>query len=193
MAYEIKTVKGYDFYEAASALQKACRRGDAKIAGFFAIELYHSGYWNYVWKRLLTISAEDCHGLITQEIKALYDSFIAVNDKDKTKCPKGRVFIAKAIIILCEANHSRDADHLTNLFYDGKQYSESEINAFVENLTEEDYVEDVPEYTYDVHTRRGKMKGKTKEQFFVEEQAALKNRQIGFFDEFMCVGAYLKK
>lgn len=27
-----------------------------------ALELWYSGYGNYVWKRLLTISAEDCWG-----------------------------------------------------------------------------------------------------------------------------------
>ena len=40
--YELRTVRGYDFYEVASALQKAIRRSDAKVAGYFALELWES-------------------------------------------------------------------------------------------------------------------------------------------------------
>ena len=68
----IRTIHGYDFFEVSSAMQKAIRRGDARVAGFFALELWHSKYRDYVWKRLFTISAEDCYGLITKEIEALW-------------------------------------------------------------------------------------------------------------------------
>ena len=67
----IRTTNGYDFFEVSSAMQKAIRRGDARTAGFFALELWHSGYRDYVWKRLFTISAEDCYGIITAEVEAL--------------------------------------------------------------------------------------------------------------------------
>jgi len=40
----------------------------------------------------------------------------------------------------------------------------------------------VPEYVYDVHTLKGKRMGKTKEDFFKEEQQALENAQISIFD-----------
>lgn len=179
---DLRTVHGYDFYEATSALQKSCRRGKVKIAAFFALELYSSGYWSYVWKRLLTISAEDCYGCITQEIKSLYDSFMIINDKDRKNCPKGRVFISKAVIILCVAKHSRDADHLSNLYYDGGKYDDEEIAEFVRTLTEEERRPEIPEYTYDCHTIKGKRRGATKEQFFHDEHEALTYRQIGFFD-----------
>jgi hypothetical protein len=41
-------------------MQKAVRRGDAKLAGYWALELWASGFGQYVWRRLLTVSAEDC-------------------------------------------------------------------------------------------------------------------------------------
>ena len=66
----IRTVGGYDFFEVSSAMQKAIRRADAAVAGYFALELWTSGYRDYVWKRLFTISAEDCYGVITKEIEA---------------------------------------------------------------------------------------------------------------------------
>ncbi len=74
-----RTTRGYNFGEVSSAMQKAVRRGDAKLAGYWALELFASGYGNYVWKRLLTISAEDCWGILTQEVKALHDGYQHVN------------------------------------------------------------------------------------------------------------------
>ena len=56
-------------FEVSSAMQKAIRRADAKVAGFFALELWSSGYLDYVWKRLFTISAEDCYGIITKRLR----------------------------------------------------------------------------------------------------------------------------
>ena len=41
----------------------------------------------------------------------------------------------------------------------------------------------VPEYAFDCHTLKGKRKGKTKADFFREEQKALKPFQPGLFDD----------
>ena len=174
--YELRTVNGYDFYEVASAMQKAIRRGDAKVAGFFALELWHSGYRDYVWKRLFTISAEDCYGLITSEIEALWQGHELVNKKAKK--PKGRIFVSKAVILLCEVRKSRDADHLQNLIYDRKDV---DVEKWIEDVRKEPI--QIPEYTYDIHTRKGKMRGRTKEDFFREGYEALKPRQKGLFDD----------
>ena len=81
--YIPRTLNGYDFFECSSAMQKAVRRGDAKTAGYFALELWHSGYRDYVWKRLFTISAEDCFGLITGEIESLWQGHELVNKTAK--------------------------------------------------------------------------------------------------------------
>ena len=71
--------RGYAFCAVSSAMQKAIRRGDTRFAGYWALELWASGYGNYVWKRLLTVSAEDCWGILTQEVKALHDCYALVN------------------------------------------------------------------------------------------------------------------
>ena len=42
---------------------------------------------------------------------------------------------------------------------------------------------DVPDYTFDVHTRKGKKMGRTKEQFFHDEHEALTPRVPGLFDD----------
>ncbi|MCX6876396.1 MAG: hypothetical protein NTW21_21685 [Verrucomicrobia bacterium] len=67
MSYHLHTIRGYSFPAVSSAMQQAIRRGDAKLAGYWALELWASGFGQYVWRRLLTVSAEDCWGILTQE------------------------------------------------------------------------------------------------------------------------------
>lgn len=171
---KLQTTRGYDFDLATSAMQKAIRRADAKISGYFAIELFMSGYDEYVWRRLLTISAEDCFGIITKEIWALYESYT----HNKKAGKKQRIFISKAVIILALSMKSRDADHLTNLIYDKWGILEKELQ---ENYKQNE--EDIPNYAYDCHTFQGKRIGKTKSDFFKTEQNALTPLQKGLFDD----------
>lgn len=177
---KLTTTRGYDFFECSSAMQKAIRRGDTKIAGYFALELFHSRYWEYVWKRLITISAEDCGGILTLEITALFEGFKLVNQGKSAK-EKGRIFISKAVIILCDAPKNRDADHLQNLVYD-KMLSIDEEQLAMELVGSDKYVP-IPDYAYDVHTMKGKKMGKTKRDFFIDELNNLKPRQAGLFDD----------
>lgn len=181
--YQLRTIRHYDFYEVASALQKSIRRGDVKTAGYFGLELFESGFHLYCWKRLLTISAEDCHGVITKEIKALFDSFELINKgRPKSKKPAGRIFISKAVILLCGSVKNRDADHLQNFIYDYKiNLSDSEIEKLLTEAREG--IKEIPQYTFDCHTRKGKNMGKTKEEFMKSELNCLKPRQKGMFDD----------
>lgn len=172
----IHTVGGYDFFEVSSAMQKAIRRGDARVAGFFALELWSSNFRDYVWKRLFTISAEDCYGLITYEIEALWQGHELVN-KNKTE-PKGRIFVSKAVILLCECRKNRDADHLQNLVYDRGDIN---VEQWIEDVRA--YPIAIPPYTHDIHTRKGKKQGRTKAEFFRDEFEALNPRVTGLFDD----------
>ena len=95
-------------------MQKAIRRGDAKLAGYWALELWASGFGQYVWRRLLTVSAEDCWGILTAEVKALHDSYTEINETTPAKTPKGRIFNSKAVILLCLAKNSRDTNPIQN-------------------------------------------------------------------------------
>lgn len=179
--FNLRTVRGYDFFEASSTMQKAIRRNDVKTAGYFALELWQSKYDKYVWKRLYTISAEDCAGIITQEIQALHNGYQLVNAGAKS--PKGRIFISKAVILLCSSYKSRDADHLQNIVYDQSYgINENEIEKYFEEVRNEPYLP-IPDYAYDVHTREGKKMGKTKSEFFVEEHKALQPKLVGLFDD----------
>ena len=177
---KLRTIRNYDFGEVSSAMQKAIRRGETQLAGYWALELWASGFGNYVWKRLLTVSAEDCWGIITQEIKALHDSYLLINQNVPAARARGRIFISKAVILLCAAKKSRDADHLQNLVYD--QCKGVEAETLADDLrTAPEYVP-IPGYAYDCHTRRGKAAGATKADFFRAEHAALSPFQPGLFD-----------
>jgi len=179
---KILTTRGYDFFECSSAMQKAIRRGDARLGGYWAVELHESNYGEYVWNRLMTISAEDCWGILTQEVESLYRGWLMVNKRRRPKDPfKGRVFVAKAVILLSQAKKSRDADHLTNLLYDAQAVTDHELDR--ELTAARKNPEEIPEYAFDVHTQKGKKRGRTKEEFFADEHAALKPREPGLFDK----------
>ena len=174
------TKRGYEFGEVSSAMQKAVRRADTRLAGYWALELWASGYGNYVWKRLLTVSAEDCWGILTQEVKALHDSYALVNANVPAKQAKGRIFISKAVILLCAAKKNRDADHLQNFVYD--QCAGLDADKLAAELQKAGR-EKIPDYAFDCHTQKGRKMGKTKAEFFRDEQAALEPFQPGLFDD----------
>ncbi len=88
-----------------------------------------------------------------------------------------RIFISKAVILLCAAKKCRDADHLQNLVYDEMRGVDPDTLADeLRNVPE--YVP-IPEYAFDCHTRRGKAAGKTNGDFFYAECSALFPMQQG--------------
>lgn len=174
--YKLYTKHGYDFYEMSSMLQKAIRRGDYQKAGFAANELMGQ-YRKYLWKRLLIISAEDCYGIITKEIVGLKLAADEIGGKDDS------IFVAKAICLLCQARKNRDACYVAcNFINDANLLGPNDIKEdcpIDECMLEGDFI---PDYVFDVHTLRGKMRGKTIEDMIKDEQEALHPRQISMFD-----------
>jgi hypothetical protein len=176
---DLFTKSGYPLLTIASLYQKAIRRGDAKMAGFAACEMWDR-YPNYLWKRTLVISAEDCDGLVTTEIEALYRSDKVVNAGKKHWEKRTRVFLGKAVTILLKVGKCRDADHFTNFLMTDPKLTAANVK---EIELEDKMPKTIPAYVFDVHTAEGKRAGKTKKDFFKEEFEALKNRQPGLFDD----------
>ena len=61
----------------------------------------------------------------------------------------------------------------------------AKVSALLHDISKEVSREEnmaIPNYVYDCHTIRGKKMGKTKKQFFIEEENALVNRQMSIFD-----------
>jgi hypothetical protein len=127
------------------------------------------------------ISAEDCWGIITHEVTALHDSYLVVNKGVPAASAKGRIFISKAVILLSLAKKNRDADHLQNFVYD--QCKGIDAAKLAADLLKAPKYMPIPEYAYDCHTLKGQKRGKTKADFFRDEQRALKPLQPGLFDE----------
>lgn len=119
-------------------------------------------------------------GLLTAEIKALHEGYVFVNKGVPARTPHGRIFISKAVILLCAAKKNRDADHLQGFVCDAL----AGINAdqLAADLLKA-RKEKIPDYAFDCHTLKGKRKRKTKADFFREEQRALKPFQPELFDD----------
>ena len=174
-ASNFTTSKGVKVFPALSAIQKAIRRGDALVAGWFALELREAGLSSHVWNRLRVITAEACQSFITTEILALEKCY-----KDRGEHPDRKIFLAKAIVSLCHTSKSRDADHLCSLVWgsDTNGISEEQVREICDH---EEKVKEIPEYAFDYHTKEGRSNGKTKEEFFVTEHESLNKRGQGFF------------
>jgi replication-associated recombination protein RarA len=180
---QLMTPKKYMLYEVVSCMQKAIRRGDAKMAGYWACEMWRGGFDRYVWRRLLIISAEDIFGVITKEVLALHDAYLVINTYQKG-AGGGQLFVCKAAYLLALAEKSRDVDNLINaVVMDGMGITDEEIAADIAASEPADSPRiEVPWEAYDYHSPRGKKAGKTRESFMADEQAALKPLRPGLFD-----------
>lgn len=105
--YNLQTRSGHNMFTMASLLQKAIRRGDKIKAGYAAMELFGS-YHTMLWNRIMTVSCEDCWGILSKEIVALRYTD-NVRNKDLKGYNKDTQYVSKAIELLCEAKKSRDA------------------------------------------------------------------------------------
>ena len=142
------TKNGYSMYDMSSMLQKAIRRRDVPYASYAARELYF-GFRPMMWNRLLTVSAEDCFGIVTREIAALNQADSILNGKDYTE-KSYLTFIARAIMLLCAARKSRDADYVAcNYLWGNPKLSEDELFAFTGHLETDNPVETKNGYTAD--------------------------------------------
>ena len=113
-------------FEVSSLVQKAIRRQDAQMAYYAANELIPS-YRNYLWKRLLTVSAEDCFDLVTGEIVKLHNKD---NDEQDDKN------IAKAVSILLNCRKNRDADFFACNLLNSRD--EADITSYIPEPVKDD-------------------------------------------------------
>jgi len=156
LPWAVLTDGGYALDEVASALQKAIRRGQEEEALYWALELYPR-YHKYCWGRLLVVSAEDIEDdMATVVINNLHQAFKQTNEGAKQI--RHRIFLTKAILYLCRSVKSRETDHFQH-WHDIQKANSAQ--------------KEIPEYAFDVHTKRGRQNGKTKKIFMQEEQDGL--------------------
>lgn len=123
---QCRTRHFHNMFEVSSLVQKAIRRQDAKMAYYAANELIPR-YRNYLWKRLLTVSAEDCFDMVTGEIVKLHRIDVSRQD-DKT--------IAKAVSILLNARKNRDADYFACNLLNSRD--EADLSGYIEDPIKDD-------------------------------------------------------
>jgi replication-associated recombination protein RarA len=156
--FKLTTRKGYDFFECSSAFQKCIRRGLEHDALFFGTELAGSGYAKYLWKRIFVIVSEDiglANDTILMQIQALYHNWQIIAEKN---LEEGQIPIVHAILLLVRSPKSRIVDNV-------KMFT-----------LKSDYKPEIPDFALDVHTRRGKMKGRSYE-FFLTHGSHLENEK----------------
>ena len=144
---QLRTTDGHNFFDVASALQKCIRRGHELEAVYFAQEL-EGRYWRYLWQRLQVISHEDV-GLADPDA-AVYIK--AVADQYEAQRERGKLFtlgLINAVLRLCRAPKSREADHYLSLVYH-----------------QADMKIEIPDYAFDGHTRKGKKLGRGIDFFY---------------------------
>lgn len=142
--YQISLIDNYQFDEVASALQKCVRRNLEYDACWWAYILHQSGYHKYMWRRLLIIASEDV-GNATPDaavlVNALHQNYQAAISAANRQKNDALVFAFQAVIYMCRATKTREADSLVNLIRTehtgGKQLS-------------------VPEFALDFHTKQGR-------------------------------------
>jgi hypothetical protein len=101
--FERTTRKGYDLFEVASAFQKSVRRGDEETAMYFAVELFESGYDEYLWKRMKIITSEDvglAEPALPATIGALYAMYVDQKKKKDAANRPERLFLVHAVLLL---------------------------------------------------------------------------------------------
>ena len=153
--YDIKTKKGYDFFECSSALQKCIRRGLEEEALFWAVELYDSNFGEYVWKRLRIMTSEDvglAEPMMPANIWALYRSYQEQAKKKEDKNEPQRLFLTHAVLLLCRAKKSRMVDWTLLWAW----------------LTHPFRKLVIPDFALDKHNERGRRLGRSWAHFFEE-------------------------
>ncbi len=175
------TKNGHKLSDMSNLLQKAIRRGDPDLAGYAANEMF-GRYHAYLWRRLLTISTEDCYGVITKEIWALCKADEYANAKRKGY-EKEKLFVAKAVTLLLYCKKNRDACYFAcNHMLSERVLRDDEFL----NLDECKFDGELPDYCCDCHSYKGKRMGKTVAEFIETEEAALGGgvgeKREGMFD-----------
>ena len=152
-SYQRLTKSGYDFYEVASAFQKSIRRGLLEDAMYWGIELYESSYAEYAWKRMIIMASEDV-GLgepscIVQimALKQSYDFLELRHDQGAKKLP-----FTQAVVVLVKSRKSRFIDHAITVYW---QQNREEVKP-------------IPDWAFDMHTRKGKAMGRGLNYFYKE-------------------------
>lgn len=136
-------------FEYLSALQKSIRRGKEEDALTFALGLENFNHAT-LWNRLKIIASEDI-GPANPLMPVLIETLEKHYNTEKSKLNGSHlIFLSNAVVCLCRSPKSRITDDLLNV------------------VLLEQRANPIPDYALDMHTARGKEKGRGWTHFFDE-------------------------
>lgn len=148
----VTSVNGFPADELIACLQKSLRRGLLENALLVAREMYETSaaLEEQMWMRLCVVSVEDAGDGSFQEPVILNSLYEMHRRLDRSQGDRW-LFAVHAVRFLAERQKDRTSDELANLtvhdINDGKR-------------------PEFPDWTIDVHTRRGQELGRTVEDFW---------------------------
>ena len=151
-------IESYDVFEAMSALQKSIRRGLEEDSLHWATEMYLNGHAAQAWGRLLIIASEDigvADSSVFLLIAALQKAW-----KDLRGDGAARLHFVHAVLALVRAPKSRIVDNALMVYFEGSREQK-----------------EIPDWSLDKHTRRGKNMGRGNAHFF-EIWSILENQTL---------------
>lgn len=154
----------YPFDQVSSVLHKEIRRGDEEKAMYWALMFSKHGFTAFLWRRLLSIAAEDIgisngDSSVIPFIYACYEANLVIQ-KGKTDQLDSNM-LACVILKMCRAVKSRESSDLDWMI-------QEDIKAGVRL--------EMPDYAIDQHTEEGRKKGYVGDMgdlFFCTEGAKL--------------------
>lgn len=161
---ELKTSKGYRLDEVVSALQKSIRRGQEKQVLFWGLELWESGFWKYLLRRLKTISAEDI-GLANVEALMMINIFYTaciLEEQDYIKTGKNKKYgpykpeelqMTEILMFFARSKKSRIVDYACSV---------------IDFMFKRGEKMEIPPEARDMHTKAGKDRMTTEKERNIE-------------------------
>lgn len=162
--FELKTKNGYKLDEVVSALQKAIRRDQERQVLFWGLELWESGYWKYLLRRLKTISAEDI-GLANVEALIMVNVFYTAcmleatdylkrgQDKKYGPYKPEELQVTEILMYFARAKKSRIVDYACSV---------------IDFMFKRGEKMEIPPEAIDMHTSQGKARMKTERERIIE-------------------------
>ena len=151
----VETAHGFRADELISTFQKTIRRGLTENAALVAYELYLTSaeLEEHLWRRLEVISVEDV-GLANPGAPALIDALYRMHARAARGTGDRFLFLLHGVRVLAGSEKDRSTDELANWL--------ARVVDSGERLPE------VPDYAYDMHTRRGRELGRDIHHFLRE-------------------------
>jgi replication-associated recombination protein RarA len=159
---KVQTANGHPADEVISALQKAIRRGELEQAVLLAYEMYCTSpdLEEFLWTRLQVISAEDVGtGSFLEPV--IVESLYQMHTRFDRGIGDRFLFAVHAVRLLTTSTKDRTSDELANW---ARHHVETELT--------------IPDHALDMHTRRGRLKGRG-ELHFLTEAALVMNEIAG--------------